>query len=111
MLLSQMHKVWFAPMKLKNWYISKENNVFGVAIGRSNLLDKVSVGDFLAFYVFPPIHGMIGLANIISDPYQSSHDYYGGNKYRYIIDLKFDGKYSLDKNNVIPLYKLFGYND
>jgi hypothetical protein len=106
-----MVSTWFAPMKIKNWRITKKNEIFGVSIGRSYLLDQVSINDNIAFYIYPPLHGIIALGKVISKPFVSDHDYYGENKYKYIIRLQFDTLNILTKDKIMPLHKLIGYYD
>jgi predicted RNA-binding protein with PUA-like domain len=107
---------WLAPIKVNSWKIIYHNNVYGVPLGKKYELDQTEEGDYIAFYIYPPICGIVGIGKIISKPYIDQSTLWSDNnskedKYSYRIRLNFDVNYILNKKNPIPLYEVLGFNN
>lgn len=102
---------WLVPIKSQSWDIITQHEVYGVPCGRKNELEQISVGDYLMFYIFPPVRGIVGACKVTSDMFINSKNYWGGNKYQCRLRLKVISKYVLGKEKSIPLYEIVGYKD
>jgi predicted RNA-binding protein len=107
---------WLAPVKSYSWEIILNNGVYGVPSNKRYELDKTQPNDFIVFYIYPPVQGIIGIFKIMTKPYLDSsilwsESYENKDKYDYRIKLELNMEYILNKKNTIQLYEVLGYND
>jgi|APSaa5957512622_1039677.scaffolds.fasta_scaffold22245_2 hypothetical protein len=108
-----MNAVWITPIQSKNWSIIFKEKKFGVSFNIASKLEKIEIGDYLAFLLLSSKKGIIGLGRVISKPYIENIGLWtiseGVVKYPYRVNLHFDEKLLLTKKTSIPLYKVAGY--
>lgn len=110
-----MENIWLAPIKPTSWPIIKQNGVYGVPLSKKKYLDEVKENDFIAFYIYPPINGIIGISKVISKPFIDNSILWSksglSDKYSYRVKIIILNKYMLKRSKVIPLYEIIGYKN
>lgn len=74
-------------------------------------MSEVKCGDFLAFYVFKPVDGVVAIYRVVSDPFEGDEDIWGGGRYPYRIRIEPIQELARGMSEPIPLHLVFGTFD
>ena len=66
--------------------------------------NEVKIGDFLVFYVFKPVNGIVAIYKVVSDPFEDHEEIWGRERYPYRVRLEPIHDFVEVIREPIPLY-------